>query len=159
LAKSKIGVGIDVVEYCDITIVLIQIILCDDKIFRYYIMEFFHLAVLTIATIIYIISLTTIGVIMKKGSRSGTFPPVASDCPDEWTTTSSPSGSNIIFTCSAPTNYRGATPSSSDNLAVTGSGSTLKFVYTDNTTSICDKKKWTTRNNIVWDGVSNYNSC
>ena len=24
---------------------------------------------------------------------------------------------------------------------------------------ICDKKKWANENGIVWDGVSNYNSC
>ena len=24
---------------------------------------------------------------------------------------------------------------------------------------ICDIKKWTNTNNIVWDGVSNYNNC
>ena len=122
-------------------------------------MEFFHIAVLTIASVIFIISLTTIGVIMQKGARSGTFPPIASDCPDGWSTTSSPSGTNIMFTCNAPPNYTGSTPSSSDTLAVTWNSSVKKIVYTDNTTSICDKNKWNKKSNIVWDGVSNYNSC
>ena len=26
-------------------------------------------------------------------------------------------------------------------------------------TGVCDKKKWANENGIVWDGISNYNSC
>jgi hypothetical protein len=223
LAKSKIGVGIDVVEYCDITIVLIQIILCDDKIFRYYIMEFFHLAVLTIASIIFIISLATIGVIMQKGARGGAFPPFASNCPDGWdsiagqpikTITGSvsgtiltstetitngtiisgsgiPSGTTIVsstptgkynlsnapinstmsgtlglitpntldkawYTCVAPDDVS----SSMSSLDAVAWDSTGRYIsYDDATASICDKRLWTARNNVLWDGVSNYNSC
>lgn len=30
---------------------------------------------------------------------------------------------------------------------------------TDGSTAICSQKQWTGLTNIVWDGVSNYNSC
>jgi hypothetical protein len=202
---------------------LIQIILCDDKIFRYYIMEFFHLAVLTIASIIFIISLATIGVIMQKGARGGTFPPFASNCPDGWdsiagqpikTITGSvtgtiltpaagsatiangtvisgagiPSGTTIISSTTG-VNYNISstlsstmsgtlsliTPNTADkawytcvapagvNATTTGTvawNSTGRYIsYDDSTVSICDKRLWTARNNVLWDGVSNYNSC
>jgi hypothetical protein len=29
----------------------------------------------------------------------------------------------------------------------------------NNWQGVCDKKKWANMNNIVWDGVSNYNNC
>ena len=118
-------------------------------------MESFHITVLTVATIIFIIALTTIGVLMQKGSKGGTFPPFASNCPDGWNETSSVNSSTGVatYTCTPPT-----TPSPllkpSDGL--TG---TINVTYNESTTSICDKKKWTSANNVIWDGVSNYNGC
>ena len=126
-------------------------------------MESFHFAVLAIASVIFIIVLTTIGVIMQKGSKSGTFPPMASNCPDGWTESSSIVGEDITYTCTAP-------PATVLPVAVTGvtditigawtAANTDKTItYSDKTTSICDKQKWADKNSIVWDGVSNYNSC
>ena len=186
-------------------------------------MEFFHLAVLTIASIIFIISLATIGVIMQKGARGGTFPPFASNCPDGWdsiagqpvkTITGSvtgtlltptgtetieigtvvsgsgiPSGTTIVsstptgkynisnapvnstmsgtlsliapntldktwYTCVAP-----ATVNATTTGVVTWNDTGRYISYDDATVSICDKRLWTARNNVLWDGVSNYNSC
>jgi hypothetical protein len=133
-----------------------------DKIFRYYIMESFHFAVLAIASVIFIIALTTIGVMMQKGSKSGTFPPMASNCPDGWTESSTPDADNIRYTCTAPA----ATAKPVDVTGVTDitigawTGDLGKTIsYSDKTTSICDKQKWADKNSIVWDGVSNYTSC
>ena len=184
-------------------------------------MEFFHLAVLTIASIIFIISLATIGVVMQKESRGGAFPPFASNCPDGWDsiagqpiktitgsvsdtilTTSEmitsgtiisgsgiPSGTTIVsstpsgkynisnapvnstmsgtlslvtpnpegkawYTCVAPTGVNAMTTGS-----VFWNSNGRHISYDNNTETICDKKLWTARNNILWDGVSNYNSC
>ncbi len=188
-------------------------------------MEFFHLAVLTIASIIFIISLATIGVVMQKGARGGTFPPFASNCPDGWdsisgqpiktimgsvtgtiltpatgtepiatgtivygdgmpigtttvsTTTggynisSSPINSTMSgtlslispniegkawYTCVAPANISAST-TSTGIIAWNPSGKYIS--YDDSTASICDKRLWTSKNNVLWDGVSNYNSC
>ena len=118
-------------------------------------MESFHITVLTIATIILIIALTTIGVMIQKGSRSGTFPPTASNCPDGWIEDSTPG--STTYKCTPPTPIPPATAlvlKPSDGL--TG---TANVTYDDSTTSICDKQKWTSLNNVLWDGVSNYNGC
>ena len=186
-------------------------------------MEFFHIAVLTIASIIFIISLATIGVAMQKGARGGVFPPFASNCPDGWNSISGqaiktiagsvtgtlltptgtdfitsgtiisgdgiPSGTTIIstatggytisstldttmsgtlsliapnagdklwYTCVAPSNI----PTTTTSTGVVAWSPTGKYIsYDDGTTSICEKRLWTAKNNILWDGVSNYNSC
>ena len=122
-------------------------------------MESFHITVLTVATIIFIIALTTIGVMMQKGSKVGTFPPFASNCPDGWTETSMIDSVTGVatYTCTPPTPTPPAIAlvlKSSDGL--TG---TTSVTYNESTTSICAKKKWTSANNVVWDGVSNYNGC
>ena len=120
-------------------------------------MDSFFIVVLSIASIILIVSLATIGIAIQKGARGGTFPPVANSCPDGWTTTSSanPNATNeTIYTCTAPSGFT-QTLTSGEGLTWTSN----TIAYNDNTTSICDKRKWTTRNNILWDGVSNYNSC
>jgi hypothetical protein len=31
--------------------------------------------------------------------------------------------------------------------------------YNDKSTTTCSKYKFAQRNNLVWDGISNYNSC
>ncbi len=184
-------------------------------------MEFFHLAVLTIASIIFIISLATIGVIMQKGARGGAFPPFASNCPDGWdsiagqpikiifgdvtgsvlSTTEAIANGTIIQGDGIPvgTKIISSTPSGKYNLSSSPINTTMsgtlslispnpenkawytcvapvgtnaettgiiawnsmgKYIsYDDNTASVCDKKQWTDKNNISWDGVSNYNSC
>ena len=187
-------------------------------------MEFFHLAVLTIASIIFIISLTTIGVIMQKGARGGSFPPFAANCPDGWDTIAGqptititgsitgtfltpdtgtspiaigtiisgpgiPTGTKIVSSASggnynisnSPVNTTMSgkltliAPNSDSNTwytcvapaginaNTTGTVSwnpTGKYIsYDDKSVTICEKRQWTDKNNILWDGVSNYNGC
>ena len=130
--------------------------------FRYYIMEFFHFAVLAIASVIFIVALTTIGLIMQKGSKAGTFPPMASNCPDGWTELSSVADDTITYTCTAPdttTKPVDVTGVTDITIGAWTAAATKTITYSDKTTSICDKQKWADKNSIVWDGVSNYNSC
>jgi hypothetical protein len=189
-------------------------------------MDSFHLTVLTVASIILIISLATIGVVIQKSSSVSTFPPFASNCPDGWDSISGqpirtipgsivgtiltvdsstpliPNGtiihgngiprgtkvdsrndsdsltynlshgpttsiSETLFTLITPNddNKRWYTCVAPIVINATASGSIAwdkngnYISYDDNTSSICDKKKWTASNNIVWDGVSNYNNC
>ncbi len=188
-------------------------------------MDSFHLTVLTVASIILIISLATIGVVIQRSSSVTTFPPFASNCPDGWDSISGqpirtitgsidgniltvsgaiekiPDGTiihgsriprgtkvnnynaangtynlsrgptapidNTSFTLITPNddNKRWYTCVAPKGIGATTLGSivwntTGKYIsYDDNTSSICDKKKWTASNNIVWDGVSNYNNC
>jgi len=189
-------------------------------------MDSFHLTVLTVASIILIISLATIGVVIQRSSSVTTFPPFASNCPDGWDSISGqpiapitgsivgdiltvpigtapipigtiihgdgiPRGTKVIenkntapptynlsqvvtttidsktftlitpnddnkrwYTCVAPI---GINPTTLGSIVWNKKGNYIS--YDDNTSSICDKKKWTASNNIVWDGVSNYNNC
>ncbi len=124
-------------------------------------MEIFYITVITIACIVLIISLATMGVVIQKGSRSGAFPPIANNCPDGWTTKSETNSitNEITYTCTAPSDYKEKEPASSDGLTVRWSDSDKTISYNDSTTTVCDKRKWATKHNIMWDGVSNYNSC
>ena len=47
-------------------------------------MEIFYMIVLTIATIVLIILLASMGILMRRGTKSKVFPPTASQCPDNW---------------------------------------------------------------------------
>ena len=128
-------------------------------------MESFHFAVLAIASVIFIVALTTIGLIMQKGSKAGTFPPMASNCPDGWTESYNVANDTITYTCLAPPD------TTTKPVVVTGvtditigawmatDNADKTITYSDKTTSICDKQKWADKNSIVWDGVTNYNSC
>lgn len=124
-------------------------------------MEFFHFAVLAIASIIFIIALTMIGLVMQKGSKSGTFPPMASNCPDGWIESSSTEGDNMVYTCTAPSETTVPVNAGVAEIAIGlwTSADSKTITYTDKVTSICSKQKWANKNAIVWDGVTNYNSC
>lgn len=121
-------------------------------------MESFYLVVLTIATIILIISLATIGLLMDQGNKAGPFPPISLKCPDGWkeTSTSDSTNGDISYTCSSSTLGRNLL--SGDGITVTN-GSSKTLSYNDKSTTICNKYKFAQRNNLIWDGVSNYNSC
>jgi hypothetical protein len=118
-------------------------------------MESFHIIVLTIATIVLIISLATIGTLMQKGSKAGPFPPISLKCPDGWVETYD--SETDSYTCTTLDLSKNLT--SSDGITTSTSGTTKSISYTDKATTICQKHKWAQKNDIVWDGVSNYNSC
>ena len=120
-------------------------------------MESFHIIVLTIATIILIIALGTIGLLMDQGNKAGPFPPISLKCPDGWTETSATSTTgDITYTCSSSTLGRNLL--SGDGITVTN-GSDKTLSYNDKSTTTCSKYKFAQRNNLIWDGISNYNSC
>jgi hypothetical protein len=80
-------------------------------------MESFYLIVLSIATIILIISLATIGTLMDQGNKAGPFPPVSLKCPDGWTelhTTNAVDGD--VYTCTAPSTFTRTTWNNSDGI-------------------------------------------
>lgn len=119
-------------------------------------MESFYLIVLTIATIILIISLATIGTLMDQGNKAGPFPPISLKCPDGWTETSATDATNgDTYTCGLST-FSDLTASDGITVPETNKKS---FSYIDKATTICQKYKFATDNELIWDGVSNYNSC
>ncbi len=138
-------------------------------------MESFYLIVLGIAIVMLILVLTGIGLLMRTQIASTVYPPMANTCPDGWLVDGShcnipTTGSNMGFI--NPTSPYDTAAIKTSLLAATkkdgpypSSFSTAYFNPTDaawssnKLSAVCQQKKWANTNNIVWDGVSNYNSC
>ena len=108
-------------------------------------MDQFYLIVLGIAVAILILTLTYIGIKMKYSKQSQPFPPLANTCPDYWNV-SDPSGNfcSPSHNINNPTNITRIPSINNSASTICGSNGLKKLVNT---------------NQIVWDGVSNYNSC
>lgn len=130
-------------------------------------MNTFQIVVLTIAIIFLILVLTFFGLMLRKQkvSSSNVFPPQSSTCPDFWTIGDS---SNCIIPSTVSLNTGNLY---NNGVLTTATMNTAGFYHDSsyNTNSInfnasgwqgvCSWKTWANQNNIVWDGVSNYNSC
>jgi len=139
-------------------------------------MESFYWIVLVVAIIALIGALAYVGILMTYYTKKdATYPPVASSCPDFWTV----SASNPTK-CNIPA---GGIKNTGNLYETAGSGSTLAYTLkltsantpgldaTNNaidfsaaewgagSAAICKKNTWANQNGLVWDGVSNYNSC
>jgi len=121
----------------------------------------FYTIVVIIAIIILIIALTTVGLLLGRLNTSKTFPPSASDCPDYWVINSDGS-------CTVPSgiNKPAELPSDAYNSGTNTpglSGNSIKFTdagwKNQGISELCAKKKWANKYNVLWSGVSNYNSC
>lgn len=117
----------------------------------------YYTAVLIIATILLVIALTMVGItIVARGSKTA-FPEFQNSCPDFWTlsgTVCSPSAintANLIQTDITKAEHKGVVIADNKIKSVD--------ISSANWQSICDKTQWANANKILWDGVSNYNSC
>jgi hypothetical protein len=96
-------------------------------------MDFF--TILTVGAILLLIILfTTMIVVIYNSTSTAIFPQIPNTCPDYWTFNGS--------TCNASS--MNTKPSLSP--------------YTPDK-DICKNNDWAQKNNILWDGVSNYNNC
>ena len=134
-------------------------------------MDTFYLIVLGIAIVLLIILLTYIGIIMASSSSSSmAYPPSASNCPDYWSMTTDMSsciipknGSRNVGTIKydntgIPTSLTVAnTPGY--NVATNSINFSDKGWIAGGVSSMCAHKNWASVNGVVWDGVSEYNSC
>lgn len=101
----------------------------------------FYTATIMVAIILLIIALAFIGVTMNTATKQRTFPSSQNLCPDGW----NPSGSSCTY---------GTTPANLN----TGLGARSNNVQNIlNQPDICTAKRWSVKNNVQWDGVSNYN--
>jgi hypothetical protein len=128
-------------------------------------MDTFQIIVLTIAALVLIIILTAIGLGLRNLKNKVVYPPIANQCPDYWTVATD----NV--SCSIP--LAGGT--NAGNIYINGSVSFTSTVpgydsmtntinFTDpgwiaNNSSTCNKQTWANQYQVVWDGISNYNSC
>jgi hypothetical protein len=105
----------------------------------------FYTIVLAIAVILLIFTLTYIGIKMKYHTQSQPFPPVSNTCPDYWTIDSTgkvcyPPSNNV----NNPNNLTSIQSTNNQSVTICGKNG-LKLQ--------CNK------NQLVWDGVSNYSGC
>lgn len=134
-------------------------------------MELFYIIVVAIALISLILFLTIIGVLMKNTSNTATYPPNLNQCPDYWTigpkdtcvmpTKKSFTDNSIFLNTGKKSN--GAVLSDPKIAPYSTNGNTFSTIdplwTSKGETSICAQKNWALKNDIVWDGISNYNMC
>ena len=141
-------------------------------------MEGFYKLTILVATGFLILALTVIGILLSRKSNNLVWPPVAMQCPDYWTSDGSgnciapnkdcvpgPASAGCNFSKGQPLNGFASTKLIQDTPGI----STVKNRDNTNTTlinfsdpgwkGVCAKQQWAKNNNIVWDGISNYNSC
>jgi hypothetical protein len=136
-------------------------------------MDSFYTIVVIIAIIILIIVLTSIGLLVQSQNKLTVYPPIQNACPDYWKII--PIDGSSAVKCKAPS-QTGANVGNLYSASATGSGTnlsrTIGYIPADNAVNfsdngwssggskpICAQQKWAMLNNVVWDGVSNYNAC
>jgi hypothetical protein len=132
-------------------------------------MESFYLIVVSIALITLVIFLTLVGLLMRNIDSSTPFPPTVNMCPDYWRVNadgscSMPIQSSFNDVSSVLNTGKNKTLLSNPNVAPyskNGSSfSTKDPLWTSNGETVeCAQKNWASTNNILWDGISNYNMC
>ena len=136
-------------------------------------MELFHVVVLSVALVVLILLLTFIGILMSrnKSGEAVTFPPTYNTCPDYWSI--SQDGSGCVIPSYESSLNIGNIYSTGGQLNSAAQGTfgfksvkdpknkVINMIDFNNSNwkGQCSIKKWTADNNIVWDGISNYNSC
>lgn len=134
-------------------------------------MELFYIIVVSVALIVLIIFLTLVGLLMQNTSGTSNFPPVLNECPDYWTIgadnsckmpvqTSFNNQSIILNTGNNKNGLILSDPKIAPYSIDGYSFSTKNPLWASKgETVMCAQKNWANSNNIVWDGVSNYNNC
>jgi hypothetical protein len=134
-------------------------------------MDYYYVIVSTVFIVLLILTLSYYGVVMQQtANKNNAYPPKPpSNCPDYWTSASdgscnippysSKNTGNIydITDPTKPTIVLSNTPGYNSN------GPTINFSEPGWTSGgvdpVCNQKNWANSKNILWDGVSNYNSC
>ena len=133
-------------------------------------MNTFQIIVLVIATVLLILILTFFGVMLKynKAGKSTAFPPNYGTCPDFWNLASD--GSSCIIPGPTSLNTGDLYTPGTGSLTMSAQGTT-GYIFDNSSnkaminfnnsgwTGVCAWQTWANNNGVVWDGVSNYNSC
>jgi hypothetical protein len=127
-------------------------------------MDQFYLIVIGIATVIFILCLTGVGLMMRKRDQKTVFPPTANSCPDGWIVDGSyctipENGSkNMGNPAMANANLKTAINKYS-TVSIGKMSSDPKDWTKSGKNGVCAQSMWANQYGISWDGVSNYNSC
>jgi hypothetical protein len=127
-------------------------------------MDKFYIIVLSIFAFFLILILTIIGRTVVSENSTQQFPPVLSKCPDYWDISGdiciNPPIKNGLpgLNGKLMTNCGGSYDRYHDDANCNIKPTDTKW-SNNNLTPTCNHKNWANMNNIMWDGVSNYNSC
>lgn len=140
-------------------------------------MESFYLIVIAVATLALILLLTYVGLLMTYYKDKDTaYPPVAASCPDIWEV------SNIDKTkCVIPPSMKNnkrhpnigniynnrwgglaLNTSNTKGLSTLNGSRVIDFSHPDwgkGGNTVCAKQTWANSRGLIWDGITNYNSC
>jgi len=132
-------------------------------------LERFHWIAIIITIVVLIIALVFIGLLMSGAGKTSLYPAVANACPDYWLAGTTP-GTCVLPGAASMKNY--VIPSSLSSTTTSGlifssESSTVPTAInfadpgwsTGSKSAICSKRTWCMKNNVLWDGVSNYNGC
>ena len=132
-------------------------------------MDYFRFVVLIIAIVVLILTLTVIGIILAKQSSNKVYPPEYMDCPDYWSFNTETSLCKVpSYGLTTSLNIGGIYDktgklllNNSNTPGFTRDSSNNVFVNFKDTAwgGTCGLKKWSNNNSVVWDGISNFNTC
>jgi hypothetical protein len=120
----------------------------------------FYTIVIIIAIVILVIALTIVGVTLANKKNTAPFPDYQNTCPDFWTLDTNGT------TCKIPTSSINTPAPNKALIAIKHDGVTSQDniissidVSDDKWVSVCDKSSWAKKAGILWDGVTNNNTC
>jgi len=120
----------------------------------------FYTTVVIIAIVILVIALTIVGVTLTNKKNNISFPDYQNTCPDFWSldtdgTTCKPLLSNI----NTPPPNKASIAVKHDGVTSANNVISSINISDDNWVSVCDKSSWAKKSGILWDGVTNNNTC
>ena len=125
-------------------------------------MAIFYLITVTVAIVVLIIILTIIGVMLSY-KTAAVFPPSKNDCPDYWTEETDPNTKKMV--CRVDPRNSGTLSSYTGKIpGYNHTNGTIDFNNpgwgdAGSGSPSCSWKVWANNTNIIWDGISNLNSC
>jgi hypothetical protein len=136
-------------------------------------MEYFYIIVLSIAIVFLILTLTFVGIMMQYQDKSTVFPPISNNCPDFWDVsidgksctipidknvgTLYDANNNLLITTDVKYSFPKKTPGLNTEKTIISFNDDLWS--SQGKTSVCAHKAWATNYGILWDGVTNNNTC
>jgi uncharacterized alpha/beta hydrolase family protein len=119
----------------------------------------FYTIVIIIAIVILIIALTIVGVTLANKKNTAPFPDYQNTCPDFWILDSNGTSCRPVNSLNTPPPNKAAVAVKHDGITSQNNIISAIDVSDDSWVSVCDKSSWAKKAGILWDGVTNNNTC
>ena len=107
----------------------------------------FQKIVLSVAAVLFVISVIMIIVAITNGKSKQSFPPVLGECPDYWKDMTKGKGGDV--------NYQGTKCVNVHNLGVCSDAPDFSQTKYVGNNGLCEKSNWANSCNLTWDGITN----